>query len=126
MKRTFTIICAALAAIAMFAGLVHLALVAAHVSEPATASVSGLTPRGLWGTTVAALALLGVLVGGQALRRSAGSIDTDVGRSRAILALVLGLIAAVNGGLNLAVATGGPGPGNGGVGDAAALVLRVT
>jgi len=123
MRRTFTIIFAALAAIAVFAGLVHLALVAAHVSEPATTTVYGLTPRRLWATTVAALALLGVLIGGQALRRSAGSIDADVGRSRAILALVLGLIAAVNGGLNLAVATGGPGTGNGVVGGAAALVL---
>jgi hypothetical protein len=34
-----------------------------------------------------------------------------------------GLIAAVNGGLNLAVANGGPGTGNGVVGAAAALVL---
>ena len=34
-----------------------------------------------------------------------------------------GLIAAVNGGLNLAMATGGPGTGNGVVGGAAALVL---
>ena len=34
-----------------------------------------------------------------------------------------GLIALVNGGLNLAVATGGPGTGNGVVGGAAAVVL---
>ena len=39
------------------------------------------------------------------------------------MALVAGLIAAVNGGLNLAVANGGPGTGNGVVGGAAALVL---
>jgi hypothetical protein len=36
---------------------------------------------------------------------------------------VAGLIAAVNGALNLAVADGGPGSGNGVVGGAAALVL---
>jgi Na+-driven multidrug efflux pump len=36
---------------------------------------------------------------------------------------VAGLIAAVNGGLNLAVANGGPGTGTGVVGGAAALVL---
>jgi hypothetical protein len=36
---------------------------------------------------------------------------------------VAGLIAAVNGGLNLAVATGGLGSGNGVVGGAAAFVL---
>jgi hypothetical protein len=38
-------------------------------------------------------------------------------------ALVTGLVAVVNGGLNLAVANGGPGTGNGVVGGAAALVL---
>jgi hypothetical protein len=37
--------------------------------------------------------------------------------------LAAGLIALVNGGLNLAIATGGPGTGNGVVGAAAALVL---
>ena len=41
----------------------------------------------------------------------------------AILALVSGAIAAINGGLNVAVASGGPGTGNGVVGGAAAFVL---
>ena len=41
----------------------------------------------------------------------------------AIAGLVAGLIAVVNGGLNLAIAEGGPGTGNGVVGGAAALVL---
>jgi DNA-directed RNA polymerase specialized sigma24 family protein len=44
------------------------------------------------------------------------------GRHGAILALVVGLIAAVNGGLNVAVATGGPVAGNGVVGGATAFV----
>ena len=39
------------------------------------------------------------------------------------MALLTGLIAMVNGGLNLAVATGGAGTGNGVVGGAVALVL---
>jgi hypothetical protein len=39
------------------------------------------------------------------------------------VALVAGSIAGINGGLNLAVATGGPGTGNGVVGAAAAFVL---
>ena len=39
------------------------------------------------------------------------------------MALVAGLIAVVNGGLVLAIATGGPGTGNGVVGGAAALVV---
>src|SRR5215813_5994239 len=117
MKRTFVLILASLAAVALFAGLVHAVLVAAHVSEPAATTVRGLTPRRLWATTAAALALVGVVIGGLALRRSAGRIG--------IVALVAGLIAAVNGGLNLAIATGGPGSGNGVVGAAAALVLGV-
>jgi hypothetical protein len=118
MKRTFALIFAALAAAALFGGLVHAVLVTAHVSEPAATTVYGLTPRRLWATTVAVLALAGVVIGGLALRRSAGH-----GKMGVIVALVLGLIAVVNGGLNLAIATGGPGTGNGVVGGAAALVL---
>jgi Family of unknown function (DUF6223) len=123
MKRTFALILAALAAAALFGGLVHAVLVAAHVSEPAATTVYGLTPRRLWATTAFALALVGVVIGGLALRRSAGRIGAGNGRMGAIVALVAGLIAAVNGGLNLAIAKGGPGSGNGVVGGAAALAL---
>ena len=121
-KRTFVLILAALAAAALFGALVHAVLVAAHVSEPAATTVYGLTPRRLWATTAAVLALVGVVSGGLALRRSAGRIGTGNGRMGAIAALA-GLIAVVNGGLNLAIAKGGPGTGNGVVGGAAALVL---
>ena len=123
MKRTFALILAALAAAALFGGLVHAVLVAAHVSEPAATTVYGLTPRRLWATTVAVLALVGVVIGGLALRRSAGRIGTGNGRMGAIVALVTGLVAAVNGGLVVAIASGGPGSGNGVVGGAGALVL---
>jgi hypothetical protein len=58
MKRTFAIILAALAAAALFGGLVYAVLVAAHVSEPAATTVYGLPPRRLWATTVAVLALV--------------------------------------------------------------------
>src|SRR5215470_2230457 len=109
MKRTFAFIIAALAAIALVGVLVHAVLVAAHVSEPAATTVYGLTPRRLWAATVAALGLVGVVIGGLALRGSAGPIGAGNGRMRAIVALAAGLIAVVNGGLNLAVATGGPG-----------------
>ena len=123
MKRTFALILAVLAAAALFGGLVHAVLVAAHVSEPAATTVYGLTPRRLWATTTAGIALVGVVIGGLALARSAGRIGTGNGRMGAIVALVAGLIAVVNGGLNLAIAKGGPGTGNGVVGAAAALVL---
>jgi peptidoglycan/LPS O-acetylase OafA/YrhL len=113
MKLTFVRILAGLAAIALFAGLVYFVLVAAHVSEPTATTVHGATPRRLWATAVAML--VGVVAGSLALRGN--------GRKGAIVALVAGLIAAVNGGLNLAVATGGLGSGNGVVGGAAAFVL---
>jgi hypothetical protein len=123
MKRNFALILAALAAAALFGGLVHAVLVAAHVSEPAATTVYGLTLRRLWATTAAVLAMVGVVIGGLALARIAGRIGTGNGRMGAIVALVAGLIAAVNGGLNLAIAKGGPGTGNGVVGGAAALVM---
>ena len=89
MKRTFTLILAALAAAALFGGLVYGVLVAAHVSEPAAATVYGLTPRRFWATAAAGLALVGVIIGGLALRRSAGRIGTSNGRLGAIVALAL-------------------------------------
>jgi hypothetical protein len=123
MKRTFAIILAALAAAVLFGGLVYAVLMAAHVSEPAAATVHGLTPRRLWATTTVMLALLGVVIGGLALARPASRFGTASGRLGATVALVAGLIAVVNGGLNLAIANGGPGTGNGVVGGAAAFVL---
>src|SRR5215218_4009503 len=123
MKRTFTLVLAAIAAAALFGGLVHAVLVAAHVSEAAAATVYGVTPRRLWATAAAGLALVGVVIGGLALRRSGDRIGTGDGESGAVVAVAAGLVALVNGGLNLAIATGGPGTGNGVVGGAAALVL---
>ena len=121
MKRTFARILAAVVAAVIFGGLVYVVLVSAHVAEPAPTTVQGLTPRRLWATTVAVLALVSVVIGGLALRRSAGHIGPW--RKGAIVALLAGTIAAVNGALNLAFATGGLGSGNGVVGGAAALVL---
>jgi len=123
MKRTLVLVIAALAAAALFGGLVHAVLVAAHVAEPAATTVRGLTPRRLWATTAIVLALVGVVVGGLALARPTSRLGTASGRLGAIVALVAGLIAVANGGLNLAVANGGPGTGNGVVGGAAAFVL---
>jgi hypothetical protein len=105
---------------------VYVVLVAVHVSEPAATAVHGPTPRRLWATGVAVLGLGSVIIGGVALRRSAGRIGSGNGRRVAIAALVMGVIAAVNGGLNLAVATGGLGSGNGVAGGAAALVLGLS
>ena len=117
MNRIFAIVLAAVVAAAVFTGLVYAVLVTAHVSEPAAATVYGLTLRRLWATAAALLALFGVLTGGVALARPVSRVG------RAILAVGAGLIGAVNGALNLAVASGGPGTGNGVVGGAAAIVL---
>lgn len=123
MKRTFALIFAALAAAALFGGLVHGVLVAAHVSEPAAITVYGPTSQRLWATTSTLLALVGVVIGGLAFARAAGRIGPGKGRNGAIVALVAGLIAAITGGLLLVTANGGPGTGNGVVGAAMALVL---
>jgi hypothetical protein len=64
-KRTFAIVLAALAAVALFRALVYAVLVVAHVSEPAAATtVYGLRPRRLWATVVAVVALAGAAIGG--------------------------------------------------------------
>lgn len=123
MKRTFTLILATLAGIVLFAGLVHLVLVGARVSDPAATTVYGLTTDRVWATLSAGLALLGALIGGAALVRSAKGIGPGKGRNGALVALVAGLVAVGIGGLLLTNADGGPGSGNGVVGAAGALVL---
>ncbi len=62
-------------------------------------------------------------MGGLALASNASRFGTHSRRLRAIATLVVALVAVINGALNLAVASGGPGTGNGVVGGAAALVL---
>src|SRR6185436_17084427 len=119
---TFAIALAATIAAILFAGLVYAVLVAAHLSAPATGTVSGVTLRRLWATTAVMLALVGVAIGGMALSRPRNR-GTRSGQLRAIAALAAGLIGVLNGGLNLAIAEGGPGTGNGVVGGAAAFVL---
>src|SRR5262245_51997333 len=123
MKRTFAIVLGGLAAAALFAGLVHAVLVAAKVSQPADTTVQGVTPRRLWASASAMVALVGVVIGGVALARPGSRVGTASGRLGATAALSAGGIAIINGGLNLAVANAGPGSGNGVVGGAAAFVL---
>jgi hypothetical protein len=79
------------------------------------------TPARIWATIAAFVALLSVIIGRLALRsvRRAG----NGGRNRAIVALVAGVTGVVNGTVNLAVADGGLGTGNGVAGGAVALVL---
>src|SRR5258708_37400609 len=106
MKRAFILILGALTAAALFGGLMHAVLVFAHVSEPASTTVYGLTARRFWATMVVVLALIGVVIGGVALARPAGRFGTASGRLGAIVARVTGLGALVNG--RLGVAGGAP------------------
>jgi hypothetical protein len=122
MKRAFTVTLISAAAIGVFGALVHAVLVVGHVAEPASATVHGLTLRRAWATASAGLALLGVIAGGLAQTRSAAGRG-DRMRAVAIIAASAGLLAAVSGGINVAMARGGPGSGNGVVGGAAALIL---
>jgi len=123
MKRTVTVIVAALAAAALFGGLVYAVLASTHLSDPATTTIHGPTLRRLWASASVVLALIGVSIGWLALARPTGRFGLGSGRRGPIVALAAGLVAAANGALNLAVANGGPGTGNGVVGGAAAIVL---
>ena len=99
-------------------------LAAGHISvQQAPVDPFALTPYRLWANVAIVLALVGVVIGRQALARAAGRSGPGNGRNRAIAVLVAGLIAVVSGGLILATADGGPGTGNGVVGAAGALVL---
>ena len=117
MKRTLSLILASLVVFAVFAGLVHLVLVATHRADSAATTVQGLTRQRLWAAIAAGLALVSDVTSWLALTRRATRL--------AVAAMIAGLIAAINGGLVLAVANGGPGTGKGVVGGAAALVLGI-
>lgn len=79
------------------------------------------TPERIWASVAAFVALVGVIIGGLAMR-SVRRIGNG-GRKGAVVALVAGLTGVGNGAANLAVADGGLGTGNGVAGGALALVL---
>ena len=123
MKRTLALIFAALTATILIAGLTYAVLVAAQLAEPAANTVRGATIQRVWATMSVVLALIGVFAGGRALARPADQWGNGSRKLGAMIALVAGSIAAINGALVMALADGGPGTGNGVVGGAAALVL---
>jgi Family of unknown function (DUF6223) len=100
------------------------AAAAAQVSDqPAPVSAFTLTPERIAATLAAVVGLIGAVIGGLALARSAGRIGTGNGRRGAIVALVLGPIGLVIGGLVVATADGGLGTGNGLGGGVVAIVV---
>ncbi|WP_051796491.1 DUF6223 family protein [Streptomyces sp. NRRL S-87] len=114
----------------MSVGFVLAAPVAAHVAaQSAPVDAYALTTGRLVGGAAALVALAGVIIGGLALARSAGRTGRTGrtglfgGRRGAVMSLVAGLTGTVVGALNLAVADGGPGTGNGVIGGAMAVLL---
>jgi Family of unknown function (DUF6223) len=87
---------------------------AAQVSDqPPAVSVYTLTPERIAATVAAVVGLIGAVIGGLALARSAGRLGIGHGRRGAIVALVMGPIGLVIGDLVVATADGGLGTGNG-------------
>jgi Family of unknown function (DUF6223) len=99
------------------------ALAAAQVSaEPAAAPVYTITPERIAAGTAAVVGLIAAVIGGLALVRSVRRIGNH-GRRGAIVALVLGPIGLVLGGLIVATADGGVGTGNGVAGGVVAMMV---
>jgi hypothetical protein len=97
---------------------------AAQVSDqPPAVNVYTLSPGRIGAIVAAVVGLIGAVIGGLALVRSARRIGTGTGRRGAIVALVLGPIGLVIGGLVVATADGGLGTGNGLGGGVVAMAI---
>jgi hypothetical protein len=81
------------------------------------------TPKRIMASGAAVTGLIGAVIGGLALARSAGRIGAGDGRRGAIVALVLGPIGLVVGGLVVVTADGGLGTGNGIAGGVVAMMV---
>jgi Family of unknown function (DUF6223) len=90
--------------------------------QPPAVSAYTVTPERMAASAAAALGVIGVVIAGLALARSAGRIGGN-GRRAAIVALVLGPTGLVIGGLVVATAGGGLGTGHGLGGGIVAMIL---
>jgi hypothetical protein len=95
---------------------------AAQVSGQPAATVYTMTPERIAASTAAVVGLIAAVIGGLALIRSVRRIGSH-GRRGAIVALVLGPLGLVIGGLVVATADGGIGTGNGIAGGVVAMML---
>src|SRR6186713_2473565 len=102
-----------LAAVVVVGGGLAAPAAAFASDQPPAVGVSTLTPERMAASAAAVVGLIGAVIGGVALARSAGRNGTGNGRRGAIVALVLGPIGLVIGGLVVAAADGGLGTGNG-------------
>jgi hypothetical protein len=116
-----------LAAAALVCGVGLAGPAAAQVSvQPAAVNAYTLTPKRIMASGAAVTGLIGAIIGGLALARSAGRIGNGKGRRGAIAALVLGPTGFVIGGLVVATADGGLGTGNGLAGGIVAMMVGLT
>jgi Family of unknown function (DUF6223) len=81
--------------------------------QPVNVAAYTVTPKRIMASGAAVTGLIGAVIGGLALARSAGRIGVGNGRRGAIVALMLGPIGLVVGGLVVITADGGLGTGNG-------------
>ena len=95
---------------------------AAQVSDQPPA-VRVYTPERVAATVAAVVGLIGAVIGGRALARSARGTGTGNGRRGAVVALVMAPIGLVIGGLVVVTADGGLGTGNGLAGGFVAMVV---
>jgi hypothetical protein len=91
--------------------------------EPVAVNAYTLTPRRIMASGAAMTGLIGAVIAGLALARSADRRGTGNGRRGAIVALVLGPIGLGIGGLVVATADGSLGTGNGLGGGIVAMML---
>ena len=113
-KRWVTGVARLLAVIAWRGGPGLAAPALAQVSDPPPAVPAyRLTPERAAASVAAGVGLLGAVLGGFALARSAGRTGARSGRHGAIAALVMGPVGVLIGGLVVATAEGGLGTGNG-------------
>jgi hypothetical protein len=113
-----------LAATALIVGFGLAAPAAAQVSEqPPAVNAYIMTPKRVAASVGAVVGLIGAVIGGVALARSARRNGAGYGRRGAIVALVMGPIGLVIGGLVVATADGGIGTGNGLAGGIVAIVV---
>ena len=91
--------------------------------QPVRVAAYTATPKRIMASGAAVTGLIGAVIGGLALARSAGRIGAGSGRRGGIVALVLGPIGFVVGGLVVLTADGGLGTGNGIAGGVVAMIV---
>ena len=90
-----------LALAALVGGFALAAPAAAHVSDQPAASVYTISPGRIGAIAAAVVGLIGAVIGGLALSRSAGRIGTGNGLGGGIVSMMVGLIGMALGGLAL-------------------------